>query len=133
VSGVLLAVTGWMWLDPSVSLLIAAVVVWGTWQILRGSLNLALDGVPDDVDLAKVKAYLASLPGVSEVHDLHVWALSTTETALTAHLLRPDGSNEDELLREAAGALRERFGISHITLQWERGTIDVCEDLCGSV
>ena len=131
-SGVLLAVTGWMWVDPSVSLLIAAVVVWGTWSILRASLNLALDGVPEDVDLSDVRAYLASLPGVLEVHDLHVWALSTTETALTAHLLRPDASNEDELLREAARDLCERFSICHITLQWERGAEDVCGDSCES-
>jgi len=118
-SGVLLAVTGWLWLDPAVSLAIAAVVVWG-------------DAVPEDVDLAEVRDYLASLPGVLEVHDLHVWALSTTETALTAHLLRPDGSNEDELLREAAATLCRRFGICHMTLQWERGDEVVCGDSCGS-
>lgn len=129
-SGVLLAIFGWVWLDPAVSLVIAAAIVWGTWSILRGSLNLALDGVPEYVDLREVQAYLASLPGVLEVHDLHVWALSTTETALTAHLLRPDGCNEDELLREATQNLCERFGICHITLQWERGDTDVCEDPC---
>jgi cobalt-zinc-cadmium efflux system protein len=129
-SGVLLVVFGWVWIDPAVSILIAAAIVWGTWSILRGSFNLALDGVPDDVDLAEVQVYLASLPGVLEVHDLHVWALSTTETALTAHLLRPDATNEDELLREAARALCERFSICHITLQWERGDTDVCGEPC---
>ena len=129
-SGVLLIIFGWVWLDPLVSLVIAVAIVWGTWSILRGSLNLALDGVPEDVDLNEVQSYLASLPGVLEVHDLHVWALSTTETALTAHLLRPDGHNEDELLREATQNLCERFGICHITLQWERGDADVCEAPC---
>jgi cobalt-zinc-cadmium efflux system protein len=132
VSGVVLAVTGWLWVDSFVSLLIAAAVVWGTWRILRGSLNLALDAVPEDVDLSAVHAYLSSLPGVLEVHDLHVWALSTTETALTAHLLRPDPSNEDKLLREAAQTLCERFSICHVTLQWERGDGFVCGDSCGS-
>jgi cobalt-zinc-cadmium efflux system protein len=111
-------------------LLIAAAVVGGTWSVLRRSLNLALDAVPEDVDLAEVEAYLASLPGVLEVHDLHVWALSTTEIALTAHLLRPDGRGQDALLREAARALCSRFGICHITLQWERGETDVCADPC---
>jgi cobalt-zinc-cadmium efflux system protein len=130
VSGVVLAVTGWMWVDPVVGLAIAVVVVWGTWSILRGSLNLALDAVPDNIDLGEVRDYLASLPGVLDVHDLHVWALSTTEVALTAHLLRPDMSNEDELLREAARALCERFGICHITLQWERGDDGVCGNPC---
>jgi len=130
VSGVLIAVFGWMWLDPAVSLMIAAAVVWGTWSILRRSLNLALDGVPEDVDLADVHAYLASLPGVLEVHDLHVWALSTTETALTAHLLRPDSSNQDQILRDATRHLCERYRICHITLQWERGDTDVCGEPC---
>lgn len=124
VSGALIAVTGWLWLDPAVSLAIAAVIAIGTWGILRGSLNLALDAVPEGVDVAEVRAYLESLPGVLSVHDLHVWGLSTTETALTAHLVRPEGEDEDAVLRQAARALHERFGIGHVTMQWERGGID---------
>jgi cobalt-zinc-cadmium efflux system protein len=129
-SGVLIAVFRWVWIDPVVSIAIAGAIVWGTWQILRGSLNLALDAVPEDIDLNEVHAFLASLPGVVEVHDLHVWALSTSETALTAHLLRPHTSNEDELLREATRVLCKRFGICHITLQWERGQTEVCGEPC---
>jgi len=131
VSGALIVVTGWLWLDPTVSLAIAAVIAIGTWGILRGSLNLALDAVPEGVDVAEVQGYLESLPGVQSVHDLHVWGLSTTETALTAHLVRPEGGDEDAVLRQAARALNERFGIGHATMQWERGEISEDCNGCG--
>lgn len=113
--------TGWLWIDPAVSLLIAIVILLGTWGLLRDSLNLALDAAPRGIDVAKVKAWLAAQPGVTEVHDLHVWAMSTTETALTAHLLRPDNANCDQFLRDVAAGLQTQFGIGHPTLQVETG------------
>jgi cobalt-zinc-cadmium efflux system protein len=113
--------TGWTWLDPVVSLVIGGVIVWGTWSLLRESLDLALDAVPASVDRAAVKAYLAALPGVSEVHDLHIWGMSTTETALTAHLVRPGASLDDGLLHEVCHELEVRFRVHHATLQIEQG------------
>ncbi|MES2032954.1 MAG: cation diffusion facilitator family transporter [Pseudomonadota bacterium] len=113
--------TGWYWIDPAVSLAIAAVIVIGTWGLLRDSLDLALDAAPRGIDTAAVKAWLASRPGVSEVHDLHIWAMSTTETALTAHLIRPDNANCDVFLRETAEGLEKAFRIGHPTLQVETG------------
>lgn len=113
--------TGALWIDPVVSLVIAAVIVGGTWGLLRDSLNMALDAVPRRIDLAKVEAYLAGLPDVVAVHDLHVWAISTTEIALTAHLVRPGTGPDDALLAEAARELQRRFGIGHATFQVEHG------------
>jgi len=120
VAGALALGFGWRWLDPVVSLLIAAVIVWGTWGLFRQSLHLLFDGVPDSVDLQRVRALLESLPGVERVHDLHVWAMGTAETALTAHLVVPDGSAGDDFLRHAAEELHEHFGIEHATIQVER-------------
>ena len=120
-AGVLLWATGAAWIDPVVSLLIVAVVVWSTWGLLRDALNLALDAVPAGVDLDAVRRYLAALPGVVAVHDLHIWAMSTTETALTAHLVRSQREVDDALLSNAARELRERFRIGHATLQIEHG------------
>jgi len=108
---------GWTWLDPVVSLLIAAVIVWGTWGLFRRSLHLLFDGVPDGIDLAEVSATLSSQPGVAEVRDLHVWAMGTTEIALTAQLLRPGAGLDDGFLAETTALLRQRFGIGHVTLQ----------------
>jgi cobalt-zinc-cadmium efflux system protein len=122
VAGLLIGRTGWSWIDPATSLLIAAVVFVGTWGLLRDSVNLAMQAVPEGIDLGEVRAYLAGLPGVTEVHDLHVWAMSTTETALTAHLVKHDPDGDDELLASAAGGLHDRFGIEHTTIQLERGT-----------
>jgi cobalt-zinc-cadmium efflux system protein len=113
--------TGLTWLDPMAGLAIAAVITWGTWDLLRESLHLALDGVPAEIDPAAVEAYLAGLPGVTEVHDLHIWAMSTTETALTAHLVCPSVPPDDRLLVETAHELAARFAIDHATLQVERG------------
>lgn len=115
--------TGWMWLDPVTSLVIVAVIVASTWGLLRESLELAMDAVPRTVDIAEVRRYLEGLPGVSEVHDLHIWAMSTTETALTAHLVRPEGASTDALLRDVCRDLHARFGIEHSTIQVERGDL----------
>ena len=112
--------TGWNWLDPAMSLLIAVVITVGTWGLLRESVNLALDAVPAGIDTAAVAAYLRTLPGVTAVHDLHIWGMSTTHVALTAHLVKPVLENDDALLVTACHELHERFGIEHATLQVER-------------
>ena len=108
---------GWTWLDPVVSLLIAAVIVIGTWNLFRQSLHLLFDGVPEGVDLHAVQALLESLPGVDRVHDLHVWAMGTSETAMTAHLVMPQGHADDAFLKSATEQLHERFDIEHVTIQ----------------
>jgi cobalt-zinc-cadmium efflux system protein len=108
---------GWTWLDPVASLVIAAVIVTGTWSLFRQSTHLLFDGVPDHVDLEAVKRQLEALPGVSHVHDLHVWAMGTSEVALTAHLVMPDGHPNDAFLQEASRMLHDRFEIGHVTLQ----------------
>jgi cobalt-zinc-cadmium efflux system protein len=112
--------TGWYWLDPAASLAIALVIFAGTWGLLRDSLNLAMHAVPENIDIPEVRAYLAALGGVEDVHDLHIWAMSTTETALTAHLVKPDREDDDAFLAAAAQELHDRFGIEHATLQLER-------------
>jgi cobalt-zinc-cadmium efflux system protein len=108
---------GWAWLDPVVSLLIAAVIVVGTWNLFKQSLHLLFDGVPEGVDLHAVQALLEALPGVARVHDLHVWAMGTAETALTAHLVMPDDHADDAFLQHATELLHDRFQIEHVTLQ----------------
>jgi cobalt-zinc-cadmium efflux system protein len=108
---------GWTWLDPVVSLLISAALIWGTWALFSRSLHLLFDGVPHHLSLAEVRACLAGLPGVEAVRDLHVWALGTSQVALTAHLVVPEGETGDEFLREAGDRLFHGFGISHVTLQ----------------
>ncbi len=118
-AGWAILVSGLRWIDPAVSLVIAAVIVWGTWSLLRDSINLALHGVPEGIEIAAVRAYLASLPHVTAVHDLHVWPMSTTETALTAHLVRSVDDCDCALLNRAARDLRLQFQIHHATLQFE--------------
>ena len=113
--------TGWFWLDPAASIAIGAVILWSSWGLLREGLNLALDAVPAGVDPAAVEAYLAGLPGVTEVHDLHIWGMSTTETALTAHLVRPASQLDDLFLAEIAHELEHNFRIQHATIQIETG------------
>jgi cobalt-zinc-cadmium efflux system protein len=117
--------TGWQWVDPAISLCIAAVVLASGWGLARDSVNLALDGVPKGIELADVKDYLGQLQGVTEVHDLHIWAMSTNETALTAHLVRP-GGYEDSFLHGVCEELSHRFKIHHATLQIEAAS-DVCK------
>ena len=121
VTGAAIAVTAWDWLDPLASLVISAFIVWTTWGLLSESFKLSLAAVPEDIDQAKVEQYLKGLPGVREVHDLHIWAMSTTETALTAHLVRPGADLDDAFLSAAEDMLARRFGIHHCTLQVEKG------------
>tara|TARA_R110001606_G_scaffold171956_3_gene318042 strand:+ start:7176 stop:8087 length:912 start_codon:yes stop_codon:yes gene_type:complete len=119
IAGLAILWTGWNWLDPVTSLAINAVIVYGTWGLLRQALKLALQGVPPHVDLREVEAELCAVDGVAGLHDLHVWAMSTTETALTAHLVMPAGHPGDERLDAIAALLKERFNIHHSTLQVE--------------
>ncbi len=120
VAGLLTLAYGWQWTDPVASLLIAVVIVVGTWSLFRQSLHLMVDGVPAHVNLVEVRECLQGLPGVAQVHDLHVWAMGTSEVALTAHLLMPEGPGDDAFLRRATERLHEHFGISHVTLQTSR-------------
>lgn len=113
--------TGWLWLDPVVSLAIVVVIAIGTWRLLRDSVDLALDAVPQGIDAVEVEAYLAALPGVAAVHDLHIWGLSTTEAALTVHLVTPDASVDDALLARINHDMHHTFRIDHTTVQFELG------------
>ncbi len=119
VAGIAVLATGWIQIDPVVSLIVVAVVVWGTWGLLAESSALSVAAVPTAIDPDEVRAALISLPGVSGLHDLHVWAMSTTETALTAHLVMPAGHPGDGFLKHAAEMLEHRFAIGHVTLQVE--------------
>jgi cobalt-zinc-cadmium efflux system protein len=121
-----IALTGLQWIDPVLSLGIAAVIVVGTWSLLRDSANLALDGAPREIDVAEVRAWLAAQPGVEEIHDLHIWAMSTTETALTAHVIRPANDDADQFLHTTCEALSVRFIIGHSTLQVETDSETAC-------
>jgi cobalt-zinc-cadmium efflux system protein len=129
-AGLAMQATGWTWLDPAVSLAIAAAILATTWGLLRESLHLAMGGVPSGIDVQAVRSYLRDLPGVEAVHDLHIWAMSTTGSALTAHLVKPDPEGDDALLAEATEALHRRFGIEHTTIQWERGQDAACQAPC---
>jgi cobalt-zinc-cadmium efflux system protein len=120
VSGFVIWQFGLIWFDPLSSLVIAAVIFWSTWSLLRDSLNLALDAVPPDLDPMTVRQWLLDQPGVTDLHDLHIWATSTTETALTAHLLMPEPPINDDFLHALAHDLHDRFHISHATFQLER-------------
>jgi len=121
VAGALILVTGWLWLDPAMSLLVSAVIVAGTWKLMRRALDMALDAVPHGIDPRDVRAHLTKLDGVAAVHDLHIWPMSTTETALTAHLVMPKGHPGDAALAHFAAGLDERFAIGHATFQVETG------------
>jgi cobalt-zinc-cadmium efflux system protein len=123
VAGGLALAFRWDWIDPVVSLVIAAVIVAGTSGLLRRSLHLMFDGVPEGISLGEVAGSLRALPGVAAVHDLHVWSMSTSEVALTAHLVMPEGGADDTLLRRATEELHGRFGIDHVTLQVVRAPL----------
>lgn len=122
VAGLLTLATGWSWLDPVVSLAIVAVILVGTWGLLRDATRLALHAVPEGVDPAGVRRFLEQRPGVQEIHDLHIWGMSTTETALTAHLVMPGGHPGDAFIAELARRMDRDFGIAHATLQVETGS-----------
>jgi cobalt-zinc-cadmium efflux system protein len=121
VAGGVVLLTGWLWLDPLVTLGLALVIIAGTWGLLRDSLRLAMQAVPQTIDAARVRSFLAGLPGVREVHDLHIWAMSTTENALTAHLVMPGGHPGDTFLQSTMHDIGHQFGIQHATLQVELG------------
>src|ERR1700733_9442694 len=127
ISGGLILLTHWSWIDPVVSLLIVAVILVSTWSLLRDSVHLSLDGVPSGVNSSAVMSFLAGQRGVTDVHDLHIWALSTTSVALTAHLVVPDRDQDDALLGSLTPFLKKRFRIDHATLQIER---DRCDHGC---
>ena len=120
-AGIAIQLTGKSWLDPVVSLGVGAVIVLGTWSLLRESLRLAMDAVPEGTDLPAIQEFLGKLPGVTAVHDLHVWAMSTTATALTVHLVVPDHVVNDDTMAQICRDLHDRFGIEHTTIQVERG------------
>jgi cobalt-zinc-cadmium efflux system protein len=124
-AGLLILFTGWHWIDPVASLAINAVIVWGTWALLRESLSMALDVVPPNVDPVAVREYLEGLPAVAAVHDLHIWPLSTTRTALTVHLEMPNGEAGDAFLHEVCHQLHSQFGIEHSTIQIEQNA-EIC-------
>lgn len=125
-AGLAILLTGWAWLDPVVSLIVNAVIVWGTWTLLRDSIVMALHAVPPGIEPERVRAWLEARPGVMGVHDLHIWPLSTTETALTAHLVMPGGHPGDAFLMTVCEALRHHHGIGHATLQVEIDAETVC-------
>src|SRR5690606_8680389 len=129
IAGIAILYTAAVWIDAVTTLVILAVIGWGTWGLLRDSVKMALHAVPENIDETEVRAYLGALAGVSQVHDLHIWPMSTTETALTAHLVMPGGHPGDALLREIARTLEQRFSIEHTTLQVETGSEECPE--CG--
>ncbi len=120
VAGIIIMVTGWLLIDPLISLLIVAVILVGTWSLLRDSMNLAIDAVPKGIDMAGIKGYLTSVENVCQIHDLHVWSMSTTEVALSVHLIIVDDSLNNDFLPKLQQQLHDRFSIEHSTIQVER-------------
>jgi len=126
VAGIIIMVTGWLLIDPLISLLIVAVILVGTGSLLRDSMNLAIDSVPEGIDIAGIKRYLTGLENVSQIHDLHVWPMSTTEVALSVHLIIVDASLNNDFLPKLQQQLHDRFSIEHSTIQVERQGDDPC-------
>ncbi len=130
-AGIGIITTGWHWLDSAVSLLIVVIIFIGTWGLLKDSFNLDLDAVPRHINTDEVRNYLLELPGVSQVHDVHIWGMSTAEVALTAHLVKQSPEDDDSLIAKMKDELHKRFSIDHITIQWERGEeLLNCENSC---
>jgi cobalt-zinc-cadmium efflux system protein len=127
VAGGLILLTGWNWLDPSVSIAISVAIIWGTWGLIREAINHSLDAVPAEIDPREVAKFLGGLPGVESIHDLHVWAMSTTETALTCHLVMPKGHPGDEFLQTLSNQLHDKFEIAHPTVQIEMADTGACK------
>lgn len=120
IAGLIINYTNWLWIDPAISLLIVIVITLGTWNLLKDSFHLSMDAVPKEINLREVGRYLKEIEGVEEVHDLHIWAMSTTETALTAHLVIPETTKDDYFLKKICGELHSKFGIGHSTIQIEK-------------
>jgi len=127
IAGALMMLTGWLWLDPLASLIICAVIVWATWSLLRDSVFMSLDAVPAEIDPGAVRQFLAAQPGVDSVHDLHIWSMSTTEIALTAHLVMSGGHPGDAFIHALCEQLEHRFSICHPTIQIELDAHNACE------
>lgn len=127
VAGAAIWLTGFAWIDPAISVGVVALILWGTWGLLRESLDLALDAAPAHIDVHAVRQFLSEQAGVTAVHDLHIWAMGATKPALTAHLVRPDGG-DDAFLAALSDQIAERFGIKHVTIQIERAARDDCTD-----
>ena len=119
VSGFVIGYTGWNWIDPITTILISIIIIGSTWELLKDSVKLSMDAVPKGVDPEIIKRYLANVPGVEEVHDLHIWAMSTTETALTAHLVIENPDIENKILKKITEDLKSKFKVHHPTLQLE--------------
>jgi cobalt-zinc-cadmium efflux system protein len=126
IAGGLILLTGWVWIDPAVSLAISVIIVWGTWRLLREAVQMSMDAVPSHINPSDVRRCLESLAGVKSVHDLHIWAMSTTENALTAHLVIPQGHPGDDFLADLCHDLDHRFKIKHPTIQIEIGDAGPC-------
>jgi cobalt-zinc-cadmium efflux system protein len=120
IAGLLITLTGWVWIDPAISLVIVVVITIGTWGLLRDSFLMSVDAVPKNINLKEVENHLKKIPGVKEIHDLHIWAMSTTETALTVHLVMPEDNPGDYFLKEICSGLQKKYGIEHSTIQIEK-------------
>lgn len=128
IAGIAIMLTGLLWIDPAISLLIVVVIVISTWSVFRDSFNLAMDGVPKGIDIEEVRSFILKQDGIVEIHDLHIWAMSTTQVALTAHLVRDANTLDDEFLHRLSKELEQRFKIIHPTIQIESGRqADLCD------
>src|SRR5262249_48811243 len=127
IAGIVILLTGWTVIDPIASLVVAAAILWSSWSLLRESFRLSLDAVPSGINPEAVRAFLTALPGVASTHDLHIWPMSTTGTALTCHLVMPGGHPGDTFLANACRELERRFAIDHATFQIEVGDADLCK------
>lgn len=126
VAAVIILYTGWLWVDPSMSLAICLVILWSTWDLLKSSMQMSLDAVPASIKPSEVRSFLEARPGVAQLHDLHIWPMSTTETALTCHLVMPGGHPGDSFILETARELQRRFKIGHATMQIEVSMATAC-------